>query len=282
MSRISGAIPMSNYSTFKEQFKRSGYSSSNFYDVLIELDGNPTLVRQLTRDEQFDLKASNKLLRLYTDEASLPGLQISTGDYRVTNTPNLKYAYGAVFNEMELSFLLDSESKIKGIFDLWTNWIYGYATQRTTFPDEIEDLFRGSPQQNFRTAYRDEYTVDITIIKYERYMNGKSNSKEPSDKTTAFPLSQIIPDAVGKRSRSATGFYEAVPVHAVKLFNAFPSNISSVALNREETSMSKLSVSFEYETFSTTTFNSRSVNNFRDPINGGESFDVLSFVAGLF
>ena len=279
MSRISGAIPMSNYSTFKEQFKRSGYSSSNFYDVVIELDGNPTLVRQLLRDEQFDLKTSNKLLRLYTDEASLPGLQISTGDYRVTNTPNLKYAYGAVFSEMELSFLLDSESKIKSIFDLWTNWIYGYATQRRPLFIETGNNL---PQQNFRTAYRDDYTVDITIIKYERYMNGKSNSVEPNDKSTAFSLREIIPDSGKKRSRSATGFYEAVPVHAVKLFNAFPSNISSVALNREETSMSKLSVSFEYETFSTTTFNSGSANNFRDPINGGESFDVLSFVAGLF
>ena len=101
-------------------------------------------------------------------------------------------------------------------------------------------------------------------------------------KFKGLSLSQIIPDSGRNRSRSATGFYEAVPVHAVKLFNAFPSNISSVALNREETSMSKLSVSFEYETFSTTTFNSGSANNFRDPINGGESFDVLSFVAGLF
>jgi len=129
MSRITGTIPMSNYSTFKEQFKRSGFSANNFYDVIIELDGNPKLLRQLSRDLEFDLQPSKNLLRLYTDEASIPGLQLSTGDYRITNTPNLKYAYGAVFSEMQLSFMMDADSRIKSIFDLWTNWIYGYSNQ---------------------------------------------------------------------------------------------------------------------------------------------------------
>tara|TARA_B100001094_G_scaffold279294_1_gene289361 strand:- start:60 stop:917 length:858 start_codon:yes stop_codon:yes gene_type:complete len=283
MSRISGATPMSNYSTFKEQFKRSGYSASNFYDVIIELEGNPKLVRQLSRDDEFDLQPSKNLLRIYTDEASIPGLQISTGDYRITNTPNLKYAYGAVFSEMELSFMMDSDSRIKSIFDLWTNWIYGYSNQITDFPNSIEDILRSSaPQKNFRAAYRDDYTCDIIIIKYEKYMNGKKNSEEPNNNSLAYSLRDIIPDIRDKKSLMNSGFYKAIPVHAVKLFNAFPSNIASIPLNREETSISKLSVSFEYETYTTTTFNGDSVSNFRDPINGGgEGIDILDALLGL-
>lgn len=278
MSRISGVAPMSNYSTFKEQFKKSGYSSSNFYDVTIELDSNPKLIQQLSRDPQFDLRSTKQLLKLYCDEATMPGLQMSTGDYRITNTPNLKYAYGAVFSGMELSFMMDADSQIKNLFDLWTNWIYGYATQRLS----LENLFEiGSPQQNFRSAYRDDYTVDIIIVKYERSMNGTANGRSPTDKRTAYSLRDIIPDIQDKKSIDSTKFYKAIPVHATKIFNAFPSNISSVPLSREETSISKLGVSFEYEIFTTTTLNSSSAANFRDPIDGGPGLDIIEALAGL-
>lgn len=278
MSRISGVAPMSNYATFKEQFKKSGYSSSNFYDVTIELDSNPKLIQQLSKDPQFDLRSTKQLLKLYCDEATMPGLQVSTGDYRITNTPNLKYAYGAVFSGMELSFMMDADSQIKNLFDLWTNWIYGYATQRLSL---INLLGIGAPQQNFRAAYRDDYTVDIIIVKYERSMNGTANGREPNDKSNAYSFRDIIPDVQDKKSIDGTKFYKAIPVHATKIFNAFPSNISSVPLSREETSISKLGVSFEYETFTTTTLNSSSAANFRDPIGGGPGLDVLEALVGL-
>lgn len=278
MSRISGVAPMSNYATFKEQFKKSGYSSSNFYDVTIELDSNPKLIQQLSKDSQFDLRSTKQLLKLYCDEATMPGLQMSTGDYRITNTPNLKYAYGAVFSEMELSFMMDADSQIKNLFDLWTNWIYGYASQRLS----LSNLFGiGSPQQNFRSAYRDDYTVDIIIVKYERSMNGSLNGREPNDKGSAYSFRDIIPDVQNKKSIDRTKFYRAIPVHATKIFNAFPSNVSSVPLSREETSMSKLGVSFEYETFTTTSLNSSSAVNFRNPINGGQGLDIIDSLIGL-
>jgi len=278
MSRISGVAPMSNYSTFKEQFKKSGYSSSNFYDVTIELDSNPKLIQQLSKDPQFNLNSTKQLLKLYCDEATMPGLQISTGDYRITNTPNLKYAYGAVFSEMELSFMLDADSQIKNLFDLWTNSIYGYANQRLS----LENLVGiGSPQQNFRSSYRDDYTVDIIIVKYEKSMNGTVNGREPSDKRTAYSVRDIIPDIQNDNGNNRTKFYRSIPVHATKIFKAFPSNISSVSLSREETSMSKLGVSFEYETFTTTTLNSSSAVNFRDPINGGSGLDIIDSLIGL-
>lgn len=278
MSRIDGATPMSNYAAFKDTFKKSGYSANNFYDVTIELDGNPVLLGQLTKDLQFNLRTTKELLKIYCDEASMPGLQLATGDYRITNTPNLKYAYGAVFSEFQLSFMMDADSQLKNLFDLWTNWIYGYGTQRTN----LEDLLDLSPpQRNFRAAYRDDYTVDIVIVKYEKQMNGIRNSNEPRDRDLAYSFRSIIPDTKTTRGDDGTKFYKAIPVHATKLFNAFPANVSSVPLGREETSMSKLSISFEYETFSTTALNSNSMTNFRDPINGGTELDILDFLRGI-
>lgn len=279
MSRISGVAPMSNYATFKEQFKRSGYSSSNFYDVTIELDSNPKLIGQLSKDSQFDLRSTKQLLKLYCDETSMPGLQLATGDYRITNTPNLKYAYGAVFSPLDLSFMMDADSQIKNMFDLWSNWIYGYATQRLSLTNILEGTT--NVQQNFRASYKDDYTVDIIIVKYERSMNGSRNGREPNDKGSAYSFRDIIPDVQNKKSIDRTKFYRAIPVHATKIFNAFPTNISSVPLSREETSMSKLSVSFEYETFTTTTLNSASAANFRDPIGGGPGLDILEAIQGL-
>ena len=46
--------------------------------------------------------------------------------------------------------------------------------------------------------------------------------------------------------------------------------------------MSKLSVSFEYETYSTTTFNGNTVGGFRDPINGSTDVDLVDIVSSLF
>ena len=112
-------------------------------------------------------------------------------------------------------------------------------------------------------------------------MNGTANGRDPTDKRTAYSFRDIIPDIREKKSIDNTKFYRAIPVHATKIFNAFPSNISSVPLSREETSISKLGVSFEYETFTTTTLNSSSAANFRDPINGGSGLDIIESLAGL-
>lgn len=266
---------MSNYAEFKSAIQKYGFSLNNFYDVQFEISAAVPLYNQLIANNLIDLRSNRNLMRLYTDEATLPGLQLSTSEYRVTNTPTLKYAYGAVFSEATFSFIMDADATIKSIFDVWTNWIYGYNLD-TNSGNTIADLlqFRDvSTRNKFRTRYRDDYAIDITIIKYERAMSSDKNSAV--SERPAFSLKQIIPDATFSQG-SGSKFYKAIPVYAVKLFKAFPANISSITLNSGTSELSKLSVGFEYETYSTTALNAGRVDNMIDTVNGGQG-DRLSF-----
>jgi hypothetical protein len=268
-------IQMSNYSEFKSSVGRFGLSNNNFYEVVIEIPPSSPLYIELLKTRNLNISEVNNLMRIYTEEASLPGIQISTGEYRINNTPTLKYGYGAVFSEISLSFLLDADARIKSVFDVWTNWIYGYSSKSI-------NLFDNSSSAALRSRYRDDYAVDIIITKYERSMSSHSNRtnivEEIFNLEKSYSIKQIIP---GTNNSGPSKFYKAKPTYAVRLFKAFPSNVSSVSLTRGDTELSKLSVGFEFETMTSSALNEGFINgSVRDPINGGSDnnlFDLGSF-----
>ena len=262
-------LDMSNYRDFRSQLKTNGFSINNFYDIHFNLNSTGKLRDQLSKYRNINLSDTDKLMRLYTDEATLPGIQMSTGEYRVTNTPTLKYVYGSVFSEAQFSFIMDADAEIKSVFDLWTNWMYSYTVERESVANTPLVTSR---QDKFRAAYRDDYTVDILIIKYERSgSSSKNTGKKP------FPLARIIPDSIKPQQDSL--FFKAVPTYAVKLFKAFPSNVASIALNSGTSELSKLSVGFEYESFSTTAIVDGGERNMFDSVNGGTGEGIFDFIS---
>jgi len=271
--RVSDIEPgkMSNYDEFKSFIRRYGFSISNFYDVTFEITPFTALYNELAKNEQLDQSDTNRLMTLYTDEASIPGIQISTSEYRITNTPSLKYAYGAVFSEASFSFIMDADSRIKGIFDVWTNWIYGYSSKK----DEILGPLITTKTPKMRTRYRDDYAVDIVITKYERAMSSHANA--PGNNDSSYDIRDIIPDS---NKSGSSKFYKPIPVYAVRLFNAFPANIASMSLNSGTSELNKLSVGFEYETMTSSVLNNDRINgSIIDPINGGG--DVIDLLGAL-
>ena len=265
-------VKMTNYAEFKSAIKAFGFSVNNFYDVQIGIAAGTRLYRELLESGNTSLEnfSQSKLLRLYTDEASMPGVQMSTGEYRITNSPQLKYVYGTVFSEMSLSFLMDAENIIKGIFDIWTNWMYGYSAGESGW----------SAANRFRANYRDNYAVDIIIVKYEKPIFGKGDTffkggrlmKRESKNT-------ILPDL---NDTSKSKFFRPVPVHATRIFNAFPANIASIPLAYGETSLNKFSVGFEYESYTTTAINDGKIRDVKDSVNGGFDLDIRGLLASLF
>tara|TARA_Y100000389_G_C17465318_1_gene524954 strand:+ start:2143 stop:2961 length:819 start_codon:yes stop_codon:yes gene_type:complete len=256
-----------NYEEFKSSIRRFGFSLSNFYQVKFEIQTGSPLYRELVKTKDLGTSETINLMTLYADEATLPGLQISTGDYRITNTPSLKYAYGSVFSEASFSFIMDADSRIKGLFDIWTNWIYGYSSKR----DEIFGPLITTITPKMRTRYRDEYAIDIVIVKYERAVSSRSNI--PGSLDTPFSIDHIIPDS---KNKGPSKFYTPIPVYAVRLFKAFPGNIGSIALNSGTSELSKLSVSFEYETMTSSVLQDDKIGgSIIDPINGGGDTNLL-------
>ena len=263
MRVIDTELNMSNYAEFRSHIFKYGFSVSNFYDVTINWastlgKSGKSSSNPLFKELSAELRGLQTLMRLYTDETSMPGLQMSTGEYRINNSPQLKYAYGSVFSEVNMSFMMDADSIIKTVFDVWTNFIYNYSGgQRST---------------RLRSTYRDDYAVDIDIIKYEsatssqmnRSRNNVVSGMDESKWDKSFKMHDIIPDKqqfygseyrIHNKSGVQKGhvaFRKAVPVQATKLFKAFPANIASVPLSFGDTSMNKLSIGFEYESHITT------------------------------
>ena len=264
-------VQMSNLKEFRANIWKYGFSANNLYDVIIEIPVGSALYKELDSNNiGIPDGFLRNALRLYTDEASMPGVQMSTGEYRVTNSPQLKYVYGSVFSELSLSFLMDAENIIKGIFDVWTNWMYGYSAGTSGW----------SSNTRFRANYRDDYAVDIIIVKYEKPIFGKGDTFfKGGRRMKREPKTNIIPD-LGDTSRSK--FFQPVPVHATRLFNAFPANIASVPLAYGETSLNKFSVGFEYESYTTSAINDGRIRDVKDSVNGGFDLELPPFSSFLF
>ena len=124
VERVSNLNVLSNYNEFKSNVSKYGYSMSNLYDIQFDVAQSTKLFSELSGD--FDLATIEdaatlsdivQLMRLYTTTCTMPGVTMTDSEYRVTNTPQLKYAYGAVFNEFSVTFILDSNSNIRKLFD---------------------------------------------------------------------------------------------------------------------------------------------------------------------
>ena len=274
MIKLDRDLRMSNYKDFSKAIKENGFSINNFYDIRFEFRDGSDLAKEISDHPNIEWPfVKNDLMRLFADETVLPGLQMSTGEYRINNTPTLKYVYGSVFSEVNCSFISDANSQIRNVFDIWTRFMYGYTTKKGV--NDLLPIFSSVESDKFRTQYRDEYAVDMLIIKYERHASSNKNRGfEP------YSVSDIIPGIRGDSADGSSGFFKAIPVYAVKLFNAFPSNISSTPLNSGTSELVKNSITFEYETHSTTALTADDMNGFHDAVNDGST--TQSFLQALF
>ena len=241
VERVSNLNVLTNYNEFKSNVSKFGYSMANLYDIQFDVYQSSALYTELASD--FDLATDEgsatlgditQLMRLYTTECTMPGVTMSDSEYRITNTPQLKYAYGAVFNEFSVTFLMDANSNIRKLFDKWTNVIYPYSA------------FQGAGDGVLRTRYKDEYIADITVVKYERATSSVRNRAFSNN----LPGRRIIPNG---DTNETTGFKDNVAVHAVRMKNAFPKSIDSMSLSSDAGQMTQFSVSFEYESLQTST-----------------------------
>ena len=246
-----------NFKEFRGYFQRYGFSLSNFYDIQFLMSNQSNkdnnfirnlLTLGMTGDRNInDESFMDGLFRVYADECSIPGYSISTGDYRITNTPTMKYSYGIVNNEITISFILDADSHIRRFFDAWGNYIYTSVSLAgaNVANTNINMNSRGNLG---RTRYRDEYCCDIIIIKLER---DKSSRKNTRFKNTTVDIgsnfyrnNEIIPDYTGE---VLSGFGKPFATYSVRLMNAFPTTISAIPLSSGSSQLVKVQATFEYD-----------------------------------
>lgn len=259
MTKASSLInrEIKNFNQFKSYVGRYGFSLTNFYDVqfLMANPGSNFITNIFTKGNGLNSSTTStisELMRLYADECSIPGYAIATGDYRITNSPTLKYAYGIVNNELTISFISDADSEIRQIFDAWGNYIYSGVTSSTAARNALNI---NSINDLGRTRYKDDYILDIVIVKLERFASSTQNTRLSRDgltkelgPSTNIPLSRIFPGTDTTTTNTvASQFGEAIQKYAIRLKNAFPTTVSAIPLNSGSSQLVKIQVTFEYD-----------------------------------
>jgi hypothetical protein len=274
MSTQAFNINLGTFKEFSSYVSKFGFSITNFYDVHFDLNNNTGNLNNIFKripggnsislndTDTFNVKG---LMRFYAEECSIPGFQISTGEYRITNSPQLKYAYGIVNNEITFSFIGDANSDIRKTFDAWQSYIYAHNIPTRLQPSA--GFLNVNQQQNLgRTRYRDEYVSDIVVVKFERAGTFDVTNREQVGPGLLrggayMKANEIIPDYIRTSSDEEiiSNFKKAKPLYSVRLMNAFPTNISSIPLSSGASELVKVQVTFEYETAVTSAHNNGTV-----------------------
>lgn len=226
MAKIVSSCP--TLDSFNSFLKTYGVSSSNIFDVLVDIPSNTELYTSLKSLGTFQHKNYNPLqwISFFTDDVQLPGAQVSTSSYRFNSSPAYKYATDTVYPEVTITLLLDSFMDQKKVFDKWI--------------DFIKPISAGtSKSQLLRQRYKDDYVCDIRILKYERYIYGNFD-------TGIFAPSKI---SYMKNEQKANIAYAPSPVYrySTVLKNAFPTTMSNISLSSGSMQLNRVSITFNYD-----------------------------------
>ena len=193
-----------------------GPSSTNQYDLQFAIDPagvNGELAKFL---ENYGVKNNsfNKLMVDMANEIQIPGTSMVSQDVKMVHKGiNMKPAMAKVFNEMDMSFILDIKSEAYRFFRGWQDFIQGN-------PSSIDFVAKGRPYDRaYVQHYYKSYTCDTIIKKFEKY------------------------DPLKKDLKSAEQFH----VWTVKLINSYPYMLSSIPYSSGGSGVVKLSIGMYYE-----------------------------------
>ena len=147
---------------------QKGVSSSSQYEIEFVTGDTPKLKSHLKTRYDIDLQqgeGSNNLtdINMLANEVQIPGVSMTSQDIRgLYKGVNMKPAMAKVFNEMDMSFILDIDSMPLRFFKGWQDFILG-----TSEAKENKERTLGIVQK-----FYNDYTMDVKIHKIEKQWGG--------------------------------------------------------------------------------------------------------------
>lgn len=200
---------MINIKQFTTEINNRGVLKNNKYLVHILFPQGHYLANR---------KNEMRTLQIRCDAVSLPGVQFASADGppRLGYGPMERHPYNVMFNEMNLSFIVDASSEVhKTLYD-WSNCIVNYKAKGASSLFTPDGPVRGSDSNNkwvaYEVGYRDQYAATIQV---EVFKDSGNNGQ----------------------------FFRSMTVTA---FNAFPMGMPSVGMDWNASDIVKLKVPFVY------------------------------------
>lgn len=194
---------MFNISNFRSEIDSRGVLRTNRFLVTFN---TPIYLKDRYVTRQFSLRC---------EAAQLPGMQFATidGPPRLGYGPIESTPYGVVFEDMSLTFIVDSNSVVHKFFYDWVNCIVNYNNKGSPTAAGMN-----GPVSNMRTyevGYRKDFSTDVSVTMY----NGTKKD----------------------------GAAHEEKVLTAKIYNAFPKGLPSVDLAWEQQDgIVKLTIPFNY------------------------------------
>ena len=170
---------------------------------------------------------NNEYYNFYCAEANLPASQLNTREVKGNfQGMSEKLAVDRMFSPVSLTFYVDNDYKLIRLFEEWMNYINplhgsGGIGESGLYPSST--IGNGNAKQSndiYRLRYPESYRRIISITKFERDFR-----EQP------------------QRSGGTLGGQSSI---TYRLIDAFPTNISGVPLSYEGSTISKVTVEFDY------------------------------------
>jgi hypothetical protein len=238
---------MLDINKFKSQIQQYDVERPNLFDTVIAMPANmpPSLAQ--------NMGAVGDQLRLFAQNVSLPGVQISTvPTKRYGFGPNQFMPVGVEFNNnCTITYIADGAGRLYTLFYDWLASINPAFDQRPaagnlnvqTNGDAEEEL----SNPTFVLSYQSTYVSEIRITTYRGASGKFSGSGLPQAALSAVSAAIGAPFIGSLLGGLSNPDYQLEPIRTVILNKAYPVAISDVSLSSSSAdSYSTFSVTFAY------------------------------------
>lgn len=195
----------------------------------IRQSGIGPLNRYLTRCGLFkQSKSTEETYDFLCSDASLPGSSFDMAEEAGSRQGILeRFPMRRIYADFDLTFYVDKEYNTIRIFEEWLNWIDPLSRGSTTY-DGDEEGQAGFDESNsfFRMRYPNQYKTKVSIVKFERGFWRNPNEV-------------IEPDQLEKKLQEQ-------PILVYDFIDAFPMNISAIPFSYDGSSITQVTVNFNY------------------------------------
>lgn len=245
---------MLDINKFKSQIHKYDVERPNLFDTEIGIPLN------MSQDMVAYFGTISETLRLFAQNVSLPGVQVSTTPIkRYGLGPNQLMPTGVDFtNSATITYIADGSAKLYSFFYAWINSITSPFNQQPAagVPNLIngEQIFNPS----YVLSYQSTYCSDLKITTYRGAPNkfgGSGLTQAAISAASAAIGAPFIGSLLGGLSNPD---YQLEPIKTVILNKAFPIAISGSSLSSSSgDSISTFDVTFAYYNWTLKTFDSK-------------------------
>ena len=159
-------------------------------------------------------------------EAVLPGTSFEMSQvFGDTQGITEQYPTKKVFAPVDVSFYVDNTYRVLSFFDAWMGMI---CSSPNPGPD-FTGTFPPDYATHFKFRYPETYECNVNIVKFERDL------RPSNERVTTGPNAEL------------KGGINDPKTYTCTLINAYPSNMISVPVSYEQSSVLKTTVSFNYD-----------------------------------